>query len=66
MIDEEGEEVEGGMPTMEEMMQEAMGDDEGEDDEELEDEGLEGEELEDEELEQILDAQEPQEPDTTE
>ena len=57
MLDEEGEVVEGGMPTMEEMMREAMGDDEGGDDEELEDEDLEGEELEDEEA---------QEPDTTE
>jgi hypothetical protein len=57
MLDEEGEVVEGGMPTMEEMMREAMGDDEGGDDEELEDEDLEGEELEDDEA---------QEPDTTE
>jgi C4-dicarboxylate transporter DctM subunit len=64
MLDEEGEVIEGdsgGMPTMEEMMQEAMeadgGDDEDEDEEPLDDE--------DEEIDETLDggAQEPGAPD---
>jgi C4-dicarboxylate transporter DctM subunit len=54
----------GGMPTMEEMMREAM--EEGEDEEELEEEGLEGEELEDEEFEEVLDDEEAPEPDPAE
>jgi hypothetical protein len=64
MVDEHGEEVGGGMPTMEEMMREAMAADE--DEEELEDEGLEGEELEDVEVEQLLDDEEAPEPDPSE
>ncbi|MBW1832255.1 MAG: TRAP transporter large permease subunit [Deltaproteobacteria bacterium] len=54
MVDEHGEEVGGGMPTMEEMMREAMAADE------------EGEELEDEEVEQLLDDEEAPEPDPSE
>ncbi|MBW2552126.1 MAG: hypothetical protein JRE73_15500 [Deltaproteobacteria bacterium] len=49
------------MPTMEEMMREAMGGDDAEDEEDLE-----GEELEDEEIEQLLDDEKAPEPDTTE
>jgi C4-dicarboxylate transporter DctM subunit len=64
-VDDRGEDA-GGMPTMEEMMREAMADDEAEDEEELEDEGLEGEVLEDEEVEELLDAEQAPEPDTTE
>jgi hypothetical protein len=56
-IDDRGEAA-GGMPTMEEMMREAMADDEDED--------LEGEELEDEEVEELLEDEEAPEPDTTE
>jgi hypothetical protein len=37
-----------------------------EEEEELEEEGLEGEELEDEEVQELLDAEEAPEPDTTE
>ena len=62
-VDDRGEDA-GGMPTMEEMMQEAMEGDE--DEEELEDEGLEDEELEDEEVEELLDDEAAPEPDTTE
>ncbi|MFA9410509.1 MAG: hypothetical protein ACERK0_04560, partial [Deltaproteobacteria bacterium] len=62
-VDDRGEDA-GGMPTMEEMMREAMEGDE--DEEELEDEGLEDEELEDEELEELLDDEAAPEPDTTE
>ena len=69
MVDEDGEKT-GGMPTMEEMMQEAMdaedGDDEDFDDEDFDDEELEDEELEDEEVEQLLEDQEAPEPDSTE
>jgi hypothetical protein len=67
MVDEDGDGVDdrgeaaGGMPTMEEMMREAMADEEAEDDEDLE-----GEELEDEEVEELLDAEEAPEPDTAE
>jgi len=70
MVDEDGDGVDdrgedaGGMPTMEEMMREAMAGEEEE--EELEEEGLEGEELEDEEVQELLDAEEAPEPDTTE
>jgi C4-dicarboxylate transporter DctM subunit len=62
MVGEDGEdgEARGGMPTMEEMMREAMAEDEGEDEE------LEDEELEDEEVEQLLRDQEAPAPDTTE
>ena len=75
MVDEDGDGVDdrgegaGGMPTMEEMMREAMADDEDEEeleDEELEDEELEDEKLEDEELEELLDDEAAPEPDTTE
>jgi C4-dicarboxylate transporter DctM subunit len=64
MVGEDGEEGGGGMPTMEEMMREAMAGDE--DEEDLEDEGLEDEELEDEEVEQLLDDEEAPGPDATE
>jgi len=70
MVDEDGDGVDdrgedaGGMPTMEEMMREAMAGEEEE--EELEEEGLEGEELEDEEVQELLDAEEAPEADTTE
>jgi C4-dicarboxylate transporter DctM subunit len=53
-VDDRGEDA-GGMPTMEEMMREAM-----EADAAGEDEDLEEEELEDEEVEEVLDAQEAQ------
>ena len=56
-VDDRGEDA-GGMPTMEEMMREAM-EAEGEE-EDLEEEDLEAEELEDEEVEEVLDAQEGQ------
>jgi hypothetical protein len=61
MVDEDGVSTGGGMPTMEEMMQEAMGGDDAEDEEDPE-----GEELEDEEIEELLDDEEAPEPDTTE
>jgi C4-dicarboxylate transporter DctM subunit len=70
MVDEDGDGVDdrgedaGGMPTMEEMMREAMAGDEDAD--ALEDEGLEDEELEDEELEELLDDEAAPEPNTTE
>jgi len=68
MVGEDGEDGEGdgGMPTMEEMMLEAMEAGDGEDDEGFEDEELEDEELEDEEVEQLLEDQEAPEPDSTE
>jgi hypothetical protein len=59
MLDEDGDGTDdrggdaGGMPTMEEMMKEAMA-------------GDEDEELEDEEVEELLDDEEAPEPDTTE
>jgi C4-dicarboxylate transporter DctM subunit len=62
MVDEDGDGVDdrgegaGGMPTMEEMMREAMGDDEGSEDEEIEDE----------EVEELLDDEEAPDPDSTE
>jgi C4-dicarboxylate transporter DctM subunit len=61
MVDEHGESTGGGMPTMEEMMREAMGGDDAEDEEDLD-----GEELEDEEIEELLDDEKAPEPDTTE
>ncbi|HSN81845.1 MAG TPA: TRAP transporter large permease subunit [Polyangiales bacterium] len=61
ILDEEGEVIEGGMPTMEEMMQEAMAADEDWDDEEEEDD----DEYE-EETDEALDADEAQEPEPTE
>ncbi len=59
IVDEDGEQVGGGMPTMEEMMREAMEADE-------EDEDLAAEELADEEFEQVLDDEAPPEPDPSE
>ena len=63
ILDEEGEVIEGGMPTMEEMMQEAMAADEDWDDEE-EEEGDEDEY--EEETDETLDADEAPEPELTE
>jgi len=64
ILDEEGEVIEGGMPTMEEMMQEAMAADEDwdEDEEEEDDEYDEYEE----ETDETLDADEAPEPEPTE
>ncbi|MBW2627851.1 MAG: TRAP transporter large permease subunit, partial [Deltaproteobacteria bacterium] len=61
LVDEDGKSTGGGMPTMEEMMREAMEAEDAEDDEDLEDEVLE-----DEELEEVLDDEKAVEPDSTE
>jgi hypothetical protein len=66
LVDEDGKSTGGGMPTMEEMMREAMEAEEAEDDEDLEDEDLEDEVLEDEEIEEVLDDEKAPEPDSTE
>jgi len=59
ILDEEGEVIEGGMPTMEEMMEEAMADDEDWDEED-------DEEAEDEETDEAPDVDEAPEPEPTE